>query len=124
MAEVYRPERRRRSSPADDDDLPGISRLTVDELEQMGLDQIQAGITKLRESIMCAGLRLPNAQRFDHHLWNIGEPDKRNEAIREFHVELLSTLRALFLVSGGFVGWVLNGWGWSMRSGSLSVIAC
>jgi hypothetical protein len=33
-------------------------------------------------------------------------------------------LRALFLVSGGFVGWVLNGWGWSMRSGSLSVIAC
>jgi len=94
MAEVYRPERRRRSSPADDDDLPGISRLTVDELEQMGLDQIQAGITKLRESIMCAGLRLPNAQRFDHHLWNIGEPDKRNEAIREFHVELLSTLTA------------------------------
>jgi hypothetical protein len=95
MAEVYRPARRRRSSPADDDDdLPGISRLTVGELEEMGLDQIQAGITKLRESIMCAGLRLPNAQRLEHHLGSIGEPDKRKEAIREFHVDLLSTLTA------------------------------
>ena len=50
MAEVYRPDRRGGSKPAAEDDLPGISRLSAAELQEMGLLQVQAGITKLRPS--------------------------------------------------------------------------
>jgi hypothetical protein len=35
MAEVYRPDRRGGSRPADQDDLPGISRLGSVELQEM-----------------------------------------------------------------------------------------
>ncbi len=56
MAEVYRPDRRRVSMPAAQDDLPGVSRLNAAELQEMGLFQIEAGITKLRASICDAGL--------------------------------------------------------------------
>lgn len=94
MAEVYRPDRGRRSTPAEDDDLPGISDLTVGELEEMGLDQIQAGITKLADPILWAGLYLPDAQRFEEYLSGIHDGNERKRAIREFHVDLLSTLTA------------------------------
>src|SRR5436305_797141 len=56
MAAVYRPDYRSAVAPALDDDLPGISRLASDELQQMGLDQLQAGIAKLRAAITGAGL--------------------------------------------------------------------
>jgi hypothetical protein len=94
MAEVYRPDRRSGSLPAAQDDLPGISRLSSTELQEMGLLQIQAGITKLRPSISAAGLEVPNAEHFADIINAIKEPDAHGDAVREFHVRLLATLTA------------------------------
>jgi hypothetical protein len=94
MAEVYRPDRRRSSVPAAQDDLPGISRLSAPELLEMGLLQVQAGITKLSDPICDAGLELPDAERFAQEIVPIEDPQLRDEAIRAFHVVLLSTLTA------------------------------
>jgi hypothetical protein len=63
MAEVYRPGRPAGSNPASLEDLPGLSRLSSAELQDVGLLQVQAGITKLRDSICAAGLDVPNAER-------------------------------------------------------------
>ena len=94
MAEVYRPDRRRASQPAAEDDLPGISQLSAAELQEMGLFQVEAGITKLRDSICDAGLDVPDAQHFAEEIRRLREPQKRRVAIRDFHVTLLSTLTA------------------------------
>jgi hypothetical protein len=94
MAEVYRPDRRRNSPPAAQDDLPGISRLSAPELLEMGLFQVQAGITKLKHPICDAGLELPDAQHFAQKIVPLSDPQLRSDAIREFHVGLLATLTA------------------------------
>jgi hypothetical protein len=94
MAEVYRPDRRRGSEPVAQDDLPGISRLTADELQEMGLFQVQAGITKLREAIADAGLNVPDAERFAQEIRRIADAGAQRDAVREFHVRLLATLTA------------------------------
>ncbi len=94
MAEVYRPDRRGGSRPAAQDDLPGISRLSTAELQEMGLLQVQAGITKLRPSICDAGLEVPNAEHFAEAIGRIRDSQERREAVREFHIGLLATLTA------------------------------
>jgi hypothetical protein len=95
MSEVYRPERRATlAPPVSEHDLPGISRLTEVELEQMGLDQVQAGITKLAGRIINAGLELPDAEQFGDSLTEASDPVARQQTIRGFHVRLLSTLTA------------------------------
>jgi hypothetical protein len=94
MAEVYRPDRRSRSQPATGLDLPGVSNLSAGELQELGLFQVQAGITKMREAISAAGLEMPDAQRFADTVKNVDDPDARGQAIRDFHVRLLATLTA------------------------------
>ncbi len=94
MAEVYRPDRRGGPSAASEDDLPGLSRLSTAELQEMGLLQVQAGITKLRPSICSAGLDVPDAQRFARAMARLSSPEDRRESVREFHVTLLATLTA------------------------------
>ena len=95
MSEVYRPDRRAiPTPPVSELDLPGISRLTEVELQRMGLDQVQAGITKLARRITHAGLELPNAERFGNSLDADSDPATRQQTIRAFHVRLLSTLTA------------------------------
>ncbi len=94
MAEVYRPDRRSGSPAAAQLDLPGISRLSAVELQQMGLFQVQAGITKLRDPICAAGLDMPDAEGFGERVKGIDDPHARGQAIREFHVKLLATLTA------------------------------
>lgn len=94
MAEVYRPDRRSGSDPAAALDLPGISRLSSAELQAMGLFQIQAGITKLRDAICDAGLDVPDAERFGERVRSLDDPHARGQAIRDFHVTLLATLTA------------------------------
>jgi hypothetical protein len=94
MAEVYRPDRRSGSKPAARDDLPGISRLSAAELQEMGLFQVQAGITKLRDSIGVAELEVPDAQLFAEEVRRLGDPVEQREAVRDFHVRLLATLTA------------------------------
>jgi hypothetical protein len=94
MAEIYRPDRRHGSTPAAADDLPGISRFSAADLQEMGLFQVQAGITKLQDSICDAGLEVPDAQRFAEHIRSLGDRQRRRAEIREFHINLLSTLTA------------------------------
>ena len=95
MSEVYRPERRAiRTPPASQHDLPGISRLTEVEFQRMGLDQVQAGITKLATRIVNAGLELPDAEQFGDSLTDESDPVTRQQTIRASHVRLLSTLTA------------------------------
>lgn len=94
MAEVYRPDRRSGGQPAAQLDLPGVSRLSAAELQEMGLFQVQAGITKLRRPICAAGLEVPNAERFGELVREIEDPHGRGLAIRDFHVRLLAALTA------------------------------
>ncbi|HEY4826922.1 MAG TPA: hypothetical protein VIH85_09140 [Solirubrobacteraceae bacterium] len=94
LAELYRPDRRRTTPPVAEDDLPGLGRFTVDEWTHLGLDQVQAGITKLQEAITGAGLDVPDAETFAASVPSITDPAERSEKIREFHVGLLSTLTA------------------------------
>ncbi len=94
IAEIYRPERGTVTPPASEDDLPGLSRLSDEDLSQIGFDQVQAGITKLEDQILDAGLELPNAQYFGDALDGVVGEDGRRAAIRAFHIELLATLTA------------------------------
>jgi hypothetical protein len=94
IAEIYRPERGTVTPPASGDDLPGLSRLSDEDLEQSGFDQMPAGITKLEYPILEAGLELPNAQYFADALDGVVGKDARRAAIRAFHIELLATLTA------------------------------
>src|ERR1700733_5062314 len=94
LAELYRPDRRRTTPPVAEDDLPGLGRFTVDEWTHLGLDQVQASITKLQEAITGAGLDVPDAETFAASVPSITDPAERSEKIREFHVGLLSTLTA------------------------------
>jgi hypothetical protein len=94
MAEVYRPDRRGGARAAAQLDLPGISRLSAAELQELGLFQVQAGITKLREPICSAGLDIPDAEHFGERVKDIDDPHARGQAIRDFHVTLLATLTA------------------------------
>ncbi|MGI8712102.1 MAG: hypothetical protein ACR2NR_02755 [Solirubrobacteraceae bacterium] len=94
MAEVYRPDRRA-VTPVSELDLPGISRLTDAELAEMRLAQLQAGIAKLWRPIADAGLWAPDAQAFSDRMRDPDpDPADRDQAIRAFHVALLSTLTA------------------------------
>jgi hypothetical protein len=94
MAEVYRPDRRSGPRPGAPDDLPGISALQPAELQAVGLYQVQAGITKLKASIMSAGLAVPNAEGFADSTRATADRKARLKAIRDFHVTLLTTLTA------------------------------
>jgi phospholipase C len=94
MAEVYRPDRRGGARPAAQDDLPGISRLNAAERQEIGLFQVQAGITKLRDSICDAGLEVPDSERFAEDVIRIRDPEERRGTVRNFHVGLLATLTA------------------------------
>jgi hypothetical protein len=92
MAELYRPGARQ-TSPSLAGRLPGLSRLTGQEWTDIGLDQLQAGVTKLREPIEAAGLDMPDPQQLQSKLAPLSEA-QRAEALRAFHVDLLSTLTA------------------------------
>jgi hypothetical protein len=105
MAEIYNPDRPADNGEPDADadvagyvgprerDLPGLSRLRRDEWEEIGLYQVQAGITKLYDAISGAGLMVPDAQLFADRIRLLAE-DERRDAIHEFHVRLLSTFTA------------------------------
>jgi hypothetical protein len=101
MAEIYNADRPGDDADGDGDgdggarehDLPGLSRLRRDEWEEIGLYQVQAGITKLYEAIWRAGLMVPDAQLFADRIRLLVE-DERRQAIHEFHVRLLSTFTA------------------------------
>jgi hypothetical protein len=94
MAEIYTPDRfHDHDGGGGEHDLPGLSRLRPEEWEEIGLYQVEAGITKLGEVIRRAGLTVPNAQHFADRIRPLSDEERRG-AIREFHVRLLSTFTA------------------------------
>ena len=62
IAVLYRPDRRRRSTPAQEDDLPGIGRLDELEFMELGLAQVQVAISKLHDPVAESGLMFPTSR--------------------------------------------------------------
>lgn len=94
MAEVYRPDAPAMAPAVQAGDLPDLSQLSSADWEEIGLFQLQAGITKLSGPISCAGLTIPDAKGFATELKATSET-ARSGALRKFHVDLLATLTAV-----------------------------
>ncbi len=95
IAVLYRPERRRRSAPAHEDDLPGIGRLDELEFMELGLAQVQVAISKLHDPVAQSGLALPDVAAVRAELRTAGDAAARHRLIREMHVGLTSSLGAV-----------------------------
>ena len=88
VADLYRIEQGTGEPPADDDDLPGLGRLSDSEyLELAGL-QLKAGLAKVSDTIGRANLANPQLPKLD------GAGADWRTAIRDFHVDLLQALTA------------------------------
>ena len=92
MAELYRPGRSRSAAPADEDDLPGISRLSEPELTVLRANQLQAGLAKLARPITHCGLTVPDVRPLLEKLKDANSD--RDAEIRSFHVAVLAALTA------------------------------
>jgi hypothetical protein len=91
MSEIYAPDTP--TQPPAEGDLPDLSQLGAADWDQIGLFQLEAGITKLSRSIATAGLKVPDAQAFAAQLKQTADSDRAG-ALLEFHVNLLATLTA------------------------------
>ena len=83
MSEIYAPDTP--AQPPAEGDLPDLSQLGAADWDQIGLFQLQAGITKLSRSIAAAGLEVPDAQAFAAQLKETADSDRAG-ALLEFHV--------------------------------------
>lgn len=91
MAEIHRPDPPGQTPAAEAAVLPDLSEVELTEWTQIGLYEIQAGITKLSEVIDTAGLDVPNAQDLATRLHPLDRTD-RAVVLRDFHLHLLATL--------------------------------
>jgi hypothetical protein len=95
IAVLYRPERRRRATPAHEVDLPGIGRLDELEFMELGLAQVQVAIAKLHDPVAQSGLTLPDLPSVRTRLREAGGEKARRQLIREMHVQLTASLGAV-----------------------------
>ncbi|HEY1520496.1 MAG TPA: hypothetical protein VGF91_28990 [Solirubrobacteraceae bacterium] len=93
MAEIYRPDAPEQSPPVQAGDLPDLSQLNSTDWDEIGLYQLQAGITKLSELIETAGLDAPDAEDFAKVLRSTAPADRAG-VLRKFHVGLMARLTA------------------------------
>ena len=93
MSEIYRPDAPEQPPPVQAGDLPDLSQLSSTDWDEIGLFQLQAGISKLSEAIRVAGLTVPDAERFSAQLRPLTGED-RSGALGRFHIDLLATLTA------------------------------
>ncbi len=93
MSEIYRPDAPEQPPPVQAGDLPDLSQLDSTDWDEIGLCQLQAGISKLSEAIIVAGLDVPDAERFSARLRRLAG-EERVEALKRFHIDLLATLTA------------------------------
>ncbi len=93
MSEIYRPDAPAEAPPVQAGDLPDLSQLSSTNWDEIGLFQLQAGISKLSEAIMVAGLTVPDAQKFAAELRPL-TGEERADALKRFHIDLLATLTA------------------------------
>lgn len=94
IAELYRPSVTRRAAPASQDDLPGLGELSESDHTRLGFSQLGAGLTKLSPTARAAGLTLPVIDELNKALATAVNPGDRGDALRGFHVDLLTTLTA------------------------------
>jgi hypothetical protein len=95
IAVLYRPERRRRATPAHEDDLPGIGRLDELEFMELGLAQVQVAISKLHDPVAESGLALPDVPAVRAQLREADGATARHTLVRAMHVQLTSSLGAV-----------------------------
>jgi hypothetical protein len=95
IAVLYRPDRRRRATPADADDLPGVGRLDDLEFMELGLAQVQVAIGKLHEPVAESGLTLPDIPAVRARLRDAEDAAARHRLVREMHVQLIASLGAV-----------------------------
>jgi hypothetical protein len=93
MSEIYRPDAPEQAPPIQAGDLPDLSQLSSSDWDEIGLYQLQAGISKLSEAIIVAGLTVPDAERFSARLRPLTGED-RTDALKRFHIDLLATFTA------------------------------
>jgi hypothetical protein len=93
MSEIYRPDAPEQAPPVQAGDLPDLSQLSSADWDEIGLYQLQAGISKLSEAIIVAGLTVPDAEQFSAELQPLTGED-RADALKRFHINLLATLTA------------------------------
>jgi hypothetical protein len=93
MAELYRPAAPEQAPPVQAGDLPDLSQLDAGQWTQIGLYQVQAGLTKLGEAIWAAGLDVPDAEELGLLLRDAPQTD-REAVLTRFHVDLLAILTA------------------------------
>lgn len=92
MAELYRPHRRRRSTPVDQDDLPGLGVLADAHRVKILVDQLQAGFARLHDAISKTGLSSPDISKVRTQLE--GADEQRQGAVWKLHMEAIALLTA------------------------------
>jgi len=93
MSEIYRPDAPEQAPPTQAGDLPDLSQLGSADWDEIGMYQLQAGISKLSEAIIVAGLTVPEAEQFSAQLRPL-TGEQRAAALKRFHIDLLATLTA------------------------------
>jgi hypothetical protein len=93
MSEIYRPDAPEQAPPVQAGDLPDLSQLGATDWDEIGLYQLQAGISKLTEAIIVAGLNVPDAEQFSADVRPLTGEDRAG-ALKRFHIDLLATLTA------------------------------
>jgi hypothetical protein len=91
MAELYRPQNLRKHEPLPDD-LPGLGSLDKGARVGILIDQVRAGVSKLKNAIESAGLTIPDTAPLKATVGN--SQQERQLAILTLHRELLGALTA------------------------------
>jgi hypothetical protein len=94
MAELYRAKWKSPGAQTAAGDLPGVGRLQADERVEIAVRQLEAGVAKLADAIRSAGLQVPPTEDVRKNLTPPVDETDRIQAVREFHVQLLSSLTA------------------------------
>jgi len=92
MSELYRPDNTRKPPPAAHDDLPGVGRLDASQRADMALEQLDAGLEKLADRLIAAGVDKPSTTDLRVSIEKPIDPVQRRQIILTLHVQLLSSL--------------------------------
>jgi hypothetical protein len=94
MAELYRPTVWRKQAPEQGDDLPGLSELSAKAHSEIGLDEVEVALNRLKQPITENGLLLPSVDETRKALTDDPMDPVFREKLFDFHVLLLSVLTA------------------------------
>lgn len=95
MAELYRPDPPTPKVAAAHDDLPGLGRLGVDERSEIALQQVDAALAKLSDTLTAAKVKLPDTKPMGECLRaSPVDPTARTRSVRALHVDMLAALTA------------------------------